>query len=136
MAGYLRSPSVIIASIIRVLNLRNSSSPTKLMRADAVVALGWWCTLEMTASILVASMPSMRLFILYFFPRADSEANSGGGFSGSPNRDIHWSKRSPARIGMPKRKRRGLNDLATDYALESSSTQDLVETVTISQPKY
>jgi hypothetical protein len=101
------------------------------MRVDSVVALGWWSTVEITASILVASMPSMRLFVLYFFPRAESEANSGGGFSGSPNRDIHWHN-PLAKNDIPKCKRRGLSILVTDYALESSSTQDLVDTV---QPK-
>ncbi|KAH8694930.1 hypothetical protein BGW36DRAFT_360651 [Talaromyces proteolyticus] len=125
---------VIIASTVRMPNLRNASTATNLMRVDSVIALGWWSTIEITASILVASMPSMRLFVLYFFPRAESEADSGGGFSGSPNRDIHW-RRPSANNDMAKCKRRGLNILVTDYALESSSTQDLVDMVTSSQPK-
>ncbi|QKX61407.1 uncharacterized protein TRUGW13939_08555 [Talaromyces rugulosus] len=131
---FLGGTFVIITSAIRMPNLRDSSAPINLMRVDSVIALGWWSTVEVTASILVASMPSIRLFVLYFFPRAESEASGGGGFSGSPNRDIHWRK-PPTRSNIPKCKRRGLNVLGTDYALESSSTQDLVDIVTLSQPK-
>lgn len=77
----------------------------------------------MSFAVVVSCMPGIRLFVLHFFPKLDSEAGSRG----VPSAPSASNENSGRRGQYPGSKRRGQNMLNTDYVLENTSTYELLE---------